>query len=134
MPASSPAGMSPLGSDTTNTSFCLRITLSWSTVSILLGPGRPHLRPGAPSQPSADNGIVARPIVALVGRPNTGKSTLFNRMIGWRKAIVDREPGLTRDRLYGVAEWRGRVLTVVGTAGFHLVPKDDEPPAHSAAQ
>lgn len=61
-----------------------------------------------------------RPIVALIGRPNTGKSTLFNRLVGWRKAIVDREPGLTRDRLYGVAEWRGREMTVVDTAGLSL--------------
>src|SRR5205085_4972938 len=67
---------------------------------------------------------VARPIVALIGRPNTGKSTLFNRLIGWRKAIVDRQPGLTRDRLYGVAEWRGREVTVVDTAGLALDPDD----------
>jgi GTP-binding protein len=67
---------------------------------------------------------VARPIVALIGRPNTGKSTLFNRLIGWRKAIVDRQPGLTRDRLYGVAEWRGRELSVVDTAGLDLDPDD----------
>jgi GTP-binding protein len=67
---------------------------------------------------------VARPIVALIGRPNTGKSTLFNRLIGWRKAIVDRQPGLTRDRLYGVAEWRGREVTVVDTAGLDLDPDD----------
>jgi GTP-binding protein len=67
---------------------------------------------------------VARPIVALVGRPNTGKSTLFNRLIGWRKAIVDRQPGLTRDRLYGVCEWRGRETTIVDTAGLDLDPDD----------
>jgi GTP-binding protein len=68
---------------------------------------------------------VARPIVALIGRPNTGKSTLFNRLIGQRKAIVDRQPGLTRDRLYGVAEWRGREMTVVDTAGLDLDPGDE---------
>ncbi|HXM57333.1 MAG TPA: ribosome biogenesis GTPase Der [Candidatus Dormibacteraeota bacterium] len=67
---------------------------------------------------------MARPIVALIGRPNTGKSTLFNRLIGWRKAIVDRQPGLTRDRLYGVSEWRGREMTVVDTAGLDLDPDD----------
>jgi GTP-binding protein len=70
------------------------------------------------------NWPVPRPIVALIGRPNTGKSTLFNRLIGWRKAIVDRQPGLTRDRLYGVAEWRGREVTVVDTAGLDLDPED----------
>lgn len=67
---------------------------------------------------------MSRPIVAIIGRPNTGKSTLFNRLIGWRKAIVDRQPGLTRDRLYGVAEWRGREVTVVDTAGLDLNPGD----------
>ena len=61
-----------------------------------------------------------RPIAAIVGRPNVGKSTLFNRLIGWRKAIVDDTAGLTRDRLYGVCEWRGREITVVDTAGLDL--------------
>jgi GTPase len=77
---------------------------------------------------------VARPIVALIGRPNTGKSTLFNRLIGQRKAIVDRQPGLTRDRLYGVAEWRGQEMTVVDTAGLDLDTKDDESQAAIEAQ
>ncbi|MGH7910865.1 MAG: ribosome biogenesis GTPase Der [Candidatus Dormibacteraceae bacterium] len=61
---------------------------------------------------------MARPVVALVGRPNTGKSTLFNRLVGRRQAIVDREPGLTRDRLYGTTDWQGREMTVVDTAGL----------------
>ena len=60
------------------------------------------------------------PIVAVVGRPNVGKSTLFNRLIGWRKAIVDPTAGLTRDRLYGIGDWRGREFTVVDTAGLEL--------------
>src|SRR5438270_1951037 len=65
---------------------------------------------------------VPRPIVAIVGRPNVGQSTLFNRLVGWRKAIVDPTAGLTRDRLYGVCDWRGRELTAVDTAGLELDP------------
>jgi GTP-binding protein len=77
---------------------------------------------------------VARQIVAIVGRPNVGKSTLFNRMIGWRKAIVDPQSGLTRDRLYGVAEWRGREFTVVDTAGLDLDSAQDSSRAAIEAQ
>lgn len=59
-------------------------------------------------------------VVAIVGRPNTGKSTLFNRLTGTRAAIVEETAGLTRDRLYAIAEWRGRRFTVVDTAGLDL--------------
>jgi GTPase len=64
------------------------------------------------------------PTVAIVGRPNVGKSTLFNRLVGSRRAIVGDEPGITRDRLYGEAEWRGRRLRVVDTGG--ILPEDKD--------
>jgi GTP-binding protein len=64
------------------------------------------------------------PTVAIVGRPNVGKSTLFNRMVGSRRAIVGDEPGITRDRLYGEAEWRGRHLRIVDTGG--ILPEDKD--------
>lgn len=73
--------------------------------------------------------------VAIVGRPNVGKSALFNRLVGRRLAIVDDTPGVTRDRLYAVAEWRGRVFSLVDTAGIDVAPNDDADIArHTRAQ
>src|SRR5947209_3447692 len=64
------------------------------------------------------------PTIAIVGRPNVGKSTLFNRLIGSRRALVGDEPGITRDRLYGISHWRAREVRVVDTGG--IVPDETE--------
>lgn len=65
---------------------------------------------------------MANPIIAIVGRPNVGKSTFFNRMLKQKKAIVDAQEGITRDRLYGETEWVGHHLTFVDTGGY--IPED----------
>jgi GTP-binding protein len=64
------------------------------------------------------------PIVAIVGRPNVGKSTLFNRIVGSRAAIVEDRARTTRDRLYGIADWNGRRFMIVDTGGLEVDPRD----------
>ena len=67
---------------------------------------------------------MSKPVVAIVGRPNVGKSTLFNKLVGARLSIVDDTPGVTRDRIYGDCEWGGRTLLLVDTGGIEPYSDD----------
>jgi GTP-binding protein len=83
-------------------------------------PKKQHRRPN-PLPHTAD--ALGMPLIAICGRPNVGKSTLFNRLTGTRRSIVGDEPGITRDRIYGEVHWAGRVARVVDTGG--IVPDDE---------
>ena len=69
---------------------------------------------------------MSKPVIALVGRPNVGKSTLFNKLTGKRASIVDDTAGVTRDRVYGTCEWCGREITVIDTGGIEVNNKNSD--------
>ena len=83
---------------------------------------------GAPRRPRIARSDL--PVVAIVGRPNVGKSTLLNRFVGRRDAIVEEQPGVTRDRKEVDTEWRGRHFRVVDTGGWLAPGESDSPGRH----
>ena len=70
-------------------------------------------------------GVMTTPVVAIIGRPNVGKSTFFNRVLSKRHAIVDPQEGITRDRIYGEMQWNGQNLKFIDTGGFIYDDKGD---------
>ena len=68
--------------------------------------------------------MTQRPVVAVVGRPNVGKSTFVNRIVGARQSIVDDQPGVTRDRIYFDVEWQNKQFTLIDTGG--IIPGDED--------
>ena len=99
------------------------LTLHWEIAN---WPQIPAIKQGraklAATEKAQDGMSKKLPSIVIVGRPNVGKSTLFNRLTGTRRSIVTNEPGITRDRIYGKAEWRGRTLEIVDTGG--IIPDD----------
>src|SRR5256885_4456275 len=121
--------MSPISSDTIMIRFSFRTTRPSDTVPII---GSGFHQPLHTDTSNVDNPharLMALPLVAIVGRPNVGKSALFNRILGERRAIVDPMAGSSVGRLYAESGWRGRKFVIVDTAGLVLGKDRDEVPA-----